>query len=74
MTDLHEAKRLRAELESIGRLIDALPLGQLKAWGDMLGEQEGRLNDIAACLIDGTQPELTDGVQARLVRHQQEKP
>ena len=73
MSELHDAKRIRAELEAIARLIESLPVGQLKAWGDMLGEHDGRLDDLAACLIDGTQPELTTGVQARLVIHKQEK-
>ena len=73
MSELHDAKRIRAELEAIQRLIEVIPLGQLKAWGDMLGEHEGRLDDLAACVLDGTQPEVTAGVQARLVIHKQEK-
>lgn len=73
MSELHDAKRIRAELEAIQRLIEVLPLGQLKAWGDMLRELDVRIDDLAACVLDGTEPEVTAGVQARLVIHKQEK-
>lgn len=40
----------------------------------MYAELASRIDDLAACVLDGTEPEVTAGVQARLVRHAQEKP
>jgi len=45
MTDLHEARRLRAELDSIGRLIEHLDLGRLKAITDTLAEHDRLIGD-----------------------------
>lgn len=81
MTDLSQ-QRIQAlghQLTSMESDVDALVKRHavLTAKLDgvlMYAELASRLDDLAACLIDGTQPELTTGVQARLVRHQQEKP
>lgn len=46
MTELHQTRALRSELEQIQALLDRLPIGQLLAAMSTLAEHERRITDL----------------------------
>jgi len=67
---LHQrAATVERQLEGIEALMAHLPAGALAAFGSTLADHQHQLDELAACLIDGTVPTTTIGVQARLARH-----
>lgn len=73
MADHHDAKKLRAELDAIKRLMEDIPIGVLKAIVHTQAAQQAQSDELVAAFHGGPRPLLTPGAQAVLFRDTQEK-